>query len=264
MRLEKSPTVLSALLAVLLCGLLAATPADASTKKAPKTGEATVSDSDASEYDPLEPLNRGIYYFNYAVDAAVLRPVTLVYRTAVPERGRAMVSNAVANAYEPVVFFNSVLQGDAQNSFATFWRFIINSTFGLGGLFDAASSVGLQARVTDLGQTFAIYGADAGPYIVLPIIGPSNLRDAFGRLGDAFMNPVSYMDNAVFYTELGVTAVDARSRNWQVINDIYTDSIDPYSTFRSGFTQHRAESVKKAKRQRDASIKKTTADNAAK
>lgn len=264
-RLELIMKEMSLSLAILACGLFIATAAEAAPKRVIHAPQADVQEQDmeAADADPLEPLNRGIYQFNYAFDTVLLRPVTAGYRTVMPEQGRKMVSNAVSNLYAPVVFFNSVLQLDGENSLATLWRFLINSTFGVAGLFDAASAVGLENRVTDLGETFAIYGADAGPYVVLPIIGPSNVRDAFGRLGDMFMNPISYADDEIFYSVLGVTMIDARSRNMQLLDDIYANSLDPYATLRSSFMQHRAQAVKQAKKKRKSSVSAATAAPAA-
>jgi len=207
--------------------------------------------------DPIEPVNRAIYQFNYTFDGLLLKPVTSMYRGVVPEQGRTAVSNVIDNLYTPVVFANSVLQGDPQNSFASFWRFALNTTFGIGGIFDFASAAGLKNRPADLGETFAMYGMGTGPYVVLPIIGPSNARDAFGRLGDAFMNPFNYGNNREIFALWTSTAIDARSRNMQVIDDIYSSSLDPYATFRSGYTQKRAADIQRAKVSRQKSLEQT-------
>lgn len=213
-------------------------------------------DEIATENDPFEPLNRGIYQFNYTVDGLVLKPVTSVYRGVMPEKGRLMVSNTLDNIYMPLTFFNSVLQGDPENSFTSLWSFLLNSTVGIGGLFDVASDAGLHPRRADLGQTFALYGAGTGPYVVIPIIGPSNTRDAFGRLGDAFMNPFNYVDTGASITLWTATAIDQRSRNTKLLDTVYGSSLDPYATFRSGYTQKRAEDIRRAKAARDKALEK--------
>ncbi len=214
------------------------------------------------DQDPLEPLNRGIFQFNRTVDGVILKPVAQGYSDVMPERGKVMVSNFVSNIKEPVTFINSVLQTDPTNSFCTLWRFMINSTVGLGGLFDAASEIGLKNRDTGFGDTFAIYGADAGPYIVIPILGPSNIRDGLGRLGDVLVDPVSYTDNAVFYSVVGIKTVDARYHNLKLLDDIYASSIDPYATIRSGYTQHRAAEVKSAIAARKKSLEEASKQGA--
>jgi len=208
----------------------------------------------AADTDPLEPINRGIFWFNNMFDKVVLKPVTQAYRFVVPEKGRTMVDNAITNLYTPVVFANSVLQADPQNSFATLWRFVLNSTVGIGGVFDVASEAGLHNRPADLGETFAFYGAGTGPYVVLPVIGPSNLRDAIGRLGDAFMTPTNYAGPWIEYGVWGATAVNERSKNMQLIDDIFASSLDPYSTFRSGYTQKRVSDIRRAKTSRDKAL----------
>lgn len=222
----------------------------------PQNGNNGENGAAVSDNDPLEPMNRGIYQFNYAFDTVLLRPTTQLYRFAIPESGRDMVSNFMGNLYTPVTFANSVLQLDPQNSFASLWRFIINSTFGLGGVFDVASEAGLKARTTDFGQTLGIYGAGPGPYIVLPIIGPSNGRDAIGRLADAFTNPFNYADEPWPYVMWGATAVDKRSENMKLLDDIYNTSLDPYATMRSAYTQKRASDIKRAGESREASLSK--------
>lgn len=201
--------------------------------------------------DPLEPLNRVIYRFNYTADGMILRPAALVYRGIVPEKGREMVGNALDNIYMPVVFANSVFQADPKNSFTSFWRFAVNTTFGIGGLFDVASETGLKPRNTDFGQTLAIYGVEPGPYIVLPIIGPSNGRDTIGHIADAFLNPFNYIDDGLSITIWSTLAVDRRASHMKLLDDIYNSSLDPYTTFRSGYTQHRAADIARARIARD-------------
>lgn len=225
------------------------------------SGEAPAAAQNDSEFDdegyadrgdPLEPLNRAIYRFNYVADGLVLRPAASIYRGVLPEQGQTMVSNALVNLYTPVTFFNSVLQADPHNSFAALWRFLLNSTFGVLGLFDFASETGLTMRTADFGQTLAIYGAGTGPYIVLPIIGPSNGRDAVGRVADAFINPFNYVSNEFTVAMWTATAVEKRAANMQWIDDAYASSLDPYSTFKSGYTQHRASAIARAKAARSS------------
>lgn len=245
------------IVALLLIGGIAFTaPAMAAKKAAPAANNATSDFADeewADRGDPLEPLNRAVYRFNRVADGLILRPAASIYRGVLPEQGQTMVSNALVNLYTPVTFFNSVMQGDPYNSFASLWRFLLNSTFGILGLFDFASEAGLSMRTTDFGQTLAIYGAGTGPYIVLPIIGPSNGRDAVGRVADAFMNPFNYVDTGFSIAMWSATAVEKRASNMKLVDDIYESSLDPYSTFKSGYTQHRASTIARAKAARSSS-----------
>jgi phospholipid-binding lipoprotein MlaA len=210
----------------------------------------------AANDDPLEPMNRAIFQFNQAVDTMALKPVTQLYREVTPEKGRELVSNFIDNLGMPVNMANSVLQLDAQNTFKSFWSFFVNTAFGMGGLFDVASEIPLKPRETDFGQTLAIYGADSGSYLVLPILGPSNVRDGIGRVADMAMDPFNYVDDGVNMVKAGVTAVDARSRNMTLIDDVFRTSLDPYTTFKSGYEQRRASEIKRAKQARKESLEK--------
>lgn len=217
------------------------------------------------EADPLEGFNRAMFGVNTALDKAVIRPVTYVYRGVVPEGGRESVSNFVNNIYSPVVLANSVLQGDQENSFATFWRFVVNTTFGIGGLFDVASTAGLKNRDADFGQTLAVWGAGSGPYLVLPILGPGTLRDSFGKGVDILINPVTWADEEWYgYALAGVTIVDTRSRNFTAIDDVYRTSLDPYVTFRSGYLQRRAREIRQAMQRPRSVVEKGAGEAGAK
>lgn len=204
--------------------------------------------SESVDADPWEPFNRGMYQVNYAIDGVVLKPVTQLYRASVPERGQTMVHNFVENLGTPVTFGNSLLQADPENTFVSLWRFMLNSSVGVGGLFDVASEVGLKGRKADFGQTLALYGVESGPYLFLPVMGPSGVRDGFGLVGDVFMHPASYVEPTVTQVALGATmALDKRSEYYNVIEDIERSSLDPYVTFRSGYIQKRANDIKKAR-----------------
>lgn len=191
--------------------------------------------------DPFEPVNRGIFKFNEAVDTVLLKPVATVYTHVVPEYGRERVHNVLTNLGEPVVMFNAVLQRDPERAFTSLWRFVLNSTLGILGIFDfAGHNAGLVHREEDFGQTMGAYGWGSGPYIVLPILGSSSLRDVFGRVVDAFTNPFNYTESDTFlYSRIGMTAVDTRSRSLDIVKQIYETSVDPYATFRSAYAQRR-------------------------
>jgi len=194
--------------------------------------------------DPLEGFNRGVYKFNETVDNILLEPVARTYRAAIPKWGRERVGNALNNLSSPVVFANSVLQGDVDQSFATFWRFVINSTLGVGGLFDVAKEAGLKPRKEDFGQTIGKYGVGSGPYIVLPFIGPTTARDAVGKAVDSISNPFNYLTPAAVVTINTVDVVDEREGLLDTIDEIEETSFDPYSTIRSAYIQHRANLIR--------------------
>lgn len=231
--------------AVLALGL--ASPAMAKPAPAPKEDASVADDvyadyySDPAVNDPLETLNRGIFKFNEVVDFILLKPIARTYVFIVPEAGRTGIHNVLSNLGEPVNALNGFLQGNPERGFTSLWRFILNSTFGVAGVFDfAGANTDLKRIQEDFGQTMGVYGWGSGPYIVLPIIGPSSGRDTFGLVVDAFSNPFNYVDNDRFvYGRLALNVVDARARNLDLIDDIYKNSLDPYATFRSAYLQRR-------------------------
>ena len=142
--------------------------------------------------DPLEPVNRLIFGLNEGVDFLILRPVNTVYRTIVPQPLRKGVANVVYNLASPVIFANDLLQGEGKRAGNTASRFIINTTVGVGGLVDVAAKQGIPRHSEDFGQTLAVWGIGSGPYIVLPLIGPSTLRDTAAMAVDGTIDPMTW------------------------------------------------------------------------
>lgn len=196
--------------------------------------------------DPLEGFNRGVYKFNLFFDKMLLRPIAKGYVTVVPEFGRDRVHCFLTNLGEPVNMLNGFLQGNPEYGFTSMWRFLINTTLGVGGLFDFAGyNFGLTEKDEDFGQTMGRYGVGSGPYIMIPFLGPSSGRDVLGRIVDAFTNPFNYVDeDGYIYARVVADAVDSRSRNMELLEDIERGSVDPYATIRSSWTQYRAAQVR--------------------
>lgn len=206
-------------------------------------------DDTSAVNDPFEKANRFIYSFNMLVDGAVIKPVAKGYRYAVPKLAREGVHNVLTNLSEPVTMINSIFQGDQQNSFSAFWRFMVNTTFGMGGLFDVAKDAGLYNRKEDFGQTAGIYDADQGPYLMLPILGPSNARDAFGKVVDVFIDPFNYiLTDETLLVEAGVNGLDKREATLDLTKHIDETSLDPYATIRSLYTQKRFDEINNGKK----------------
>ncbi len=196
--------------------------------------------------DPLEGYNRGMHGVNTVLDKAIFRPVAKGYRFITPDGVRSRIGNISDNLREPVNMVNSFLQGDFDQGMVSFWRFIINSTVGVGGMNDVAASAGLKERREDFGQTLGVWGAGPGPYIVLPIIGPSSGRDTIGMVADWFTSPWPYMldeDREKIALVLAQGLVE-RERLIDPMDDIYETSLDPYATFRSVYGQYRDAAVK--------------------
>lgn len=194
--------------------------------------------------DPLEPANRMVHGVNQAVDHVFLRPVAYAYRDGMPEPIQERVSNGLSNLASPVVLANDLMQGEWDRAWTTFMRFLINSTWGLAGIHDIAAPMGFKRHEEDFGQTLAVAGVDEGPYIVLPLLGPSNARDAVGRAVDWLMDPVRILAAGKNWDEFqmartGLTIVDARAKLIDPINEIERSSLDTYVAMRSLYRQRR-------------------------
>jgi phospholipid-binding lipoprotein MlaA len=197
--------------------------------------------------DPIEPANRRLFAFNQGVDRIIVRPLAEAY-AVVPERARRSVRNFLNNLRTPVIFANDVFQAEVSRAGVTLGRFAINSTIGVAGLFDVATRMGLEFHDEDFGQTLAVWGIPEGPYIVLPIFGPSNPRDTIGMIADTFLDPLTYVasNNDVEYglaIRSVVDGVDRRSTVLEALDEIERTSLDFYATIRSLYRQRRANEV---------------------
>lgn len=194
----------------------------------------------AAVNDPLEPFNRAMFDFNFGLDRYLIRPVALGYRTVTPQAVRTHIAHASDNLYEPVNAVNALLQGNVTQGVQSLWRFVINTTLGIGGLNDIATEAGLPDRREDFGQTLAVWGVDAGPYLVLPIFGPANVRDAGGRIGDWFLDPINYAMDSTTAIEIDIAqGIVRREQLIEAIDEINNASLDPYVTYRSIYEQRR-------------------------
>ena len=207
--------------------------------------------------DPLEDTNRAIFDFNQMVDRNVLVPVAKAYRTVLPEVIRDSLRDFLHNLRAPLIFANDALQGDFVLAGQTFARFTLNSTLGVGGLIDVAGRWGqLPYHEQDLGVTFGVWGVPEGPYLVVPVLGPSNPRDLSGQVAEGFGDPFNYIVTGNPYTLYwipfvrgGVSGVDQRSRYIETLNDIERTSLDYYATIRSLYRQRRAALIRHEKEQ---------------
>ncbi len=194
--------------------------------------------------DPLEPTNRVLYKVNTALDDYVLRPAAVAYRDVLPQPVRTAIHNQLNNLATPVKLGNDMLEGEPRLAGNTFMRFIINTTAGGLGFFDPASRWGYPDHDTDFGITLAVWGVPEGPFLFLPLLGPSNPRDAAGRGVDIAADPLGRFGQGAIVTGLNwghfaVNVVDARSRVIGDISAIKKTALDPYATFRSLYRQHR-------------------------
>jgi len=229
----KSSTAVLALALVLSTGLAGCA-----------TGPKASASSDVVISDPLEPFNRTMLSFNEILDKFFFNPINTAYRVIVPQFGRDAVHNVLENLKSPVYLANEILQGDIKGAGRVLTRFAINTTVGIGGLMDSASSNGLPYQPEDFGQTLATWGVGSGPYIVWPILGPSTLRDSVGFVGDIAMDPIYwYGKNTdrewISYTRAGLTLIDTKDRTRNMLEDLRRNSGDYYTALQSVYVQRR-------------------------
>jgi phospholipid-binding lipoprotein MlaA len=199
--------------------------------------------------DPLEETNRAIFGFNQAVDHAVLTPVAKTYRTVLPPPMQQSIHDFLQNLNNPVIFANDVLQAQFNLAGQTFARTAINTTVGVGGMFDVAKIMGIPHHSNDMGVTLATWGFAEGPYIMMPVLGPSNPRDIIGSIADGFIDPGDYVagQHHLYYAILArkvTSGIDVRSRNIESLADIEKTSLDYYATIRSLYRQRRAAQIR--------------------
>ena len=194
--------------------------------------------------DPLQPFNRAMFTFNDAVDRVVFRPLAVGYRAVLPQRVRNGVNNFFNNLRAPTTLLNDILQGKPNRAQETINRFLVNSTIGLLGFVDIATRLGFPEHQEDYGQTLAVWGVPAGPYIVLPLLGPSTLRDAVGKVPEFYIADPLWEpdDTAVTIARFGVRAVDIRSRLLD-LDRVIKMQVDPYLFFRETYLQNRQRAI---------------------
>ncbi len=190
----------------------------------------------------LEKYNRGMYAVNTTVDKYTLRPAARVYRAVTPDPVEKSVGNVFSNIGEVNTTVNSILQGKFHNAAISSSRFVWNTTLGLGGLFDVASFMKLKADHEDFGQTLRKWGLPAGPFVVLPVAGPSTLTDTVGRVGDVAMSPYAYYhwpSTAAKNSTTVVRALNTRARLLPVTDKLATIKGDEYTFVKSAYLQRR-------------------------
>jgi phospholipid-binding lipoprotein MlaA len=198
----------------------------------------------ANPRDPLEPFNRGVYQFNDALDRAVVRPVATVYRDVLPSPVRTGVSNFFYNLQDAWSVVNNTLQLKPEQAGNSFFRFGVNTVFGLGGVLDIATEMRIERSTEDFGQTLGRWGVGAGPYLVLPLLGPSTVRDAAALPIDMKGSPSAYInDVAVRNSATALNLLNQRSRLLQATDMLDQVALDPYTFTRDAFLQRRRSAV---------------------
>ena len=219
-----------------LCGLAAA------CSTVPPSPEALANN------DPYEQTNRATLKRNALVDKYFVIPTVGLYFILVPEKGRRGVHNFLGNLSLPTIFVNDLLQGETTRASQSLGRLVINSTVGVAGFFDPATGLGIPGHGEDFGQTLSVWGADEGPYLVLPFFGPSNPRDAVGLVTDALIDPTNQIPfKQHIWWAAGreyFTLLDLRAQTYQTIQGIQRNSLDYYASLRSLYRQLRNEQIR--------------------
>jgi len=200
--------------------------------------------------DPFEKYNRRVFGFNEFMDINIFEPVAKGYRAAVPKLFRDSVRNVIKNLSLPLVCVNSIFQGNAENAMGSFSTFLINTTLGVGGIFDVAGTKKVEYRKEDFGKTFAKYGVGQGPYLIIPFLGPSTTRDFSGYLVEKAADPLSFnvlqvggkediVSPAYRISLSGMSVLGTRESLINILDDVRRDSFDVYATIRSAYLQRR-------------------------
>ena len=207
-------------------------------------GLASAASAAPADFDPLERVNQPIFWFNDKLDVFLLEPIAKGWDFVVPNRAQGAISDAFDNARFPIDFTNELLQGKPVDAGKTLGRFLLNSTLGVGGLFDVAKAAGLPGRQEDFGQTLGVWGIRNGPYLVLPVLGPSTFRDACGRAVDSPMRVWPFFVGTI--PSIGITSTEVinwRAQNIESIRDIRKDAFDYYSLVRNAYLSNREAEV---------------------
>src|SRR5271166_5784420 len=232
--------------AAVIVGLLLLCSGCASLSSVPSSADEADSDN-----DPAEGVNRAIFKANLAADHAVIRPVAQAYTDHIPEVVQTGIHNIVQNLKEPAVAVNDLLQGNLKHAWQSVQRLAVNTTVGGVGVVDVAAKWGLPPHKADFGQTLAVWGVGEGPFVELPLLGPSNPRDAIGTAVDMALNPLTFVGGApATYAGVatgGANLVDVRAQHLQDLDALERDSLDYYATLRSVSRQHREAEISAAK-----------------
>jgi len=206
----------------------------------------------AAPGDPIEPINRGIYSFNNTFDHYLFKPIAKGYEAIVPTLVKTGVSNVFQNMSDAQSLVSDALQLKGAKFGDDLGRVMLNTTFGIGGIFDLATPLGVERGNEDIGQTLGYWGIGAGPYLVIPFLGPSSLRDAVGRFGDSKVNPLSYVSSVPVRNSLtGLGVVDARVGLFPAEDLLNQASLDKYTFLRSAYLQRRQSLVLDGKRPKE-------------
>ncbi len=233
----------TALLLTLFFGVLTTAYAKDTKKEEVVIEDPALYEDQMLNLDPLEPLNRGIFAVNTFLDGLFIRPMAYAYEDLVADVIKDRISNVLSNLEAPITFVNDLLQGEGTQAMNTFMRFVINSTFGLLGFFDPASEIGLDLKENDFGTTMRRWGIGAGPYVILPLFGPSSFRDVAGDVAFYFTDPYYvhariHKKRLLTYSRLGAKGLTTRHKLLDITDEM-DKTADPYAQYRILYMQNR-------------------------
>ena len=238
--------------ALAVCATLLATPAVAQLSglgdpEAMPPAATSIDPTNTDERDPWEGFNRKMFAVNNTFDRNLIVPAAKAYRAVTHKKQRKGIRNFFANLRTPVIFVNDLLQGEIGRAGETLGRFAINSTIGFGGMGDPAERLGIPQHSEDFGQTLAVWGIDSGPYLVLPFLGPTTVRDGFGSAIAITANPTFWIDTTAAdyyqYTTAGVGLLSVREPLIEPLAEIEANSLDYYASIRSFYLQSRTREI---------------------
>ncbi len=206
------------------------------------THDAAPEESPLEPFDPFEPLNRVVFEFNRVLDGLLINPGIHIYQEVLPTFVQKRVHNVLVNLSTPLFFANNLLQGKLEKAGQSLTRFLINSTFGILGLFDVASEMGVPVHAEDFGQTLGVWGFGPGPYFVLPILGPTDFRGIVGLTADYFSDPLIYYSihkhkPNLQYAYITLLYIDEKGKHLNMLEHLEKDSLDYYAALRSLYWQ---------------------------
>ena len=200
--------------------------------------------TESNPKDPFESFNRAMFAVNEGIDV-VVKPVAKGYDAAAPLPVKAGIGNFFGNLWDVLTAVNNLLQGKGSQGFSDIGRVLINSTIGIGGVFDVASEIGLEKHMEDFGQTMGVWGVDEGPFFFWPLIGPRTTRDTFGWAVDSFMDPVWYVEDISLRNSMvGVRYIDLRASLLQTDKLVDQAAIDRYTYIRDAYLQNRRSEIR--------------------
>jgi phospholipid-binding lipoprotein MlaA len=210
--------------------------------------DAAVTGSGTAEVaDPWEGFNRKMFSVHLFMDDNFLVPAAKAYRATTPKAGRRGIRRFLSNIKAPGIFVNDLLQGEIGRAGETLGRFVVNSTIGAGGFADPAAQIGIPAHGEDFGQTLAVWGVDSGPFLFLPMVGPTSTRDGFGKIVQLGLDPLFYVRtppaDIARYSRAGVGGVSAREQFLDPLAEIEAKSLDYYASLRSFYAQSRKREI---------------------